>query len=68
MDGWLSAFEESGWIPQWAHPGSGGGMTGTMSDVSLSEAVVKLPHCAGTSPVAVTHGLDVPAAKAKGEG
>ena len=45
MDGWLKAFDESGWIPQWAHPGGGGGMTGTLSDVSLSEAIIKLPHC-----------------------
>jgi putative alpha-1,2-mannosidase len=33
MQGWLMRFEESGWVPQWAHPGSNGGMTGTMSDV-----------------------------------
>jgi hypothetical protein len=45
MEGWLNQWRESGWIPQWSAPGGGGGMTGTMSDVSLSEAVVKLPHC-----------------------
>lgn len=66
MGGWLTAFDESGWVPQWAHPGGGGGMTGTLSDVSLSEAIIKLPHCKGTSPVAHMHGLDVPAARAKG--
>ena len=33
MQGWLIRFEENGWVPQWAHPGSNGGMTGTMSDV-----------------------------------
>jgi predicted alpha-1,2-mannosidase len=37
-----------------------------MSDVSLSEAVIKLPHCPGTSSVAATHGLEVPAARAQG--
>lgn len=45
MEGWANAYLEGGWIPQWAKPGYGGGMTGTMSDVSLSEAIIKLPHC-----------------------
>jgi len=48
MDGWLAAFREGGWVPQWSSPGYRGAMTGTMSDVTLSEAVVKLPACAGT--------------------
>ena len=25
MDGWLTAFNELGWVPQWAHPNSQGG-------------------------------------------
>lgn len=48
MDGWGNAYLEGGWVPQWPKPGYGGGMTGTLSDVSMSEAIVKLPHC-GTS-------------------
>jgi predicted alpha-1,2-mannosidase len=66
MQGWLTRFDESGWVPQWSHPSSVGGMSGTMSDVSLSEAIVKLPHCAGTSPIAGGHGLSVPAARSRG--
>ena len=61
MAGWLSSYDEAGWVPQWAHPGGGGGMTGTLSDVALSEAIVKLPHCAGTSSVAATHAREIPA-------
>ena len=45
MEGWLNAWREGGWAPQWSSPGYRGSMTGTMSDVSMSEAVVKLPHC-----------------------
>lgn len=45
MEGWANAYLEGGWVPQWAHPGPGDCMTGTMSDVSMSEAIVKLPHC-----------------------
>ena len=32
-------------VPQWSSPGYRGSMTGTMSDVTFSEAIVKLPHC-----------------------
>ena len=66
MQGWLTRFEEAGWVPQWPHPGSAGGMTGTMSDVSMAEAIVKLPHCEGTSPIAGRHGLEIPAARRRG--
>lgn len=45
MEGWGNAYLEGGWVPQWSAPGDVGGMTGTMSDVSLSEAIIKLPHC-----------------------
>lgn len=48
MEGWLNAWREGGWVPQWSSPGYRGAMTGTMSDVSLSEAIVKLPPCNGT--------------------
>lgn len=45
MEGWLNAWQEGGWTPEWASPGYRAGMTGTMSDVSFAEAIVKLPHC-----------------------
>ena len=51
MEGWLNAWREGGWVPQWSSPGFRGSMTGTMSDVSMSEAIVKLPHC-GTARAA----------------
>ncbi len=51
MEGWLNAWREGGWVPQWSSPGYRGSMTGTMSDVSLSEAIIKLPHC-GTARAA----------------
>ena len=44
MEGFLNTWREAGYVPQWPHP-AGGGMAGTMSDVTFSEAVVKLPHC-----------------------
>ena len=40
-----AARENDGWVPQWSSPGSRGGMTGTLSDVTFAEAIVKLPHC-----------------------
>lgn len=48
MEGWLNAWREGGWVPQWSSPGYRGSMTGTMSDVTMSEAIVKLPHCPST--------------------
>ena len=44
MEGFLNTWREAGYVPQWPHP-NGGGMAGTMSDVTFSEAVAKLPHC-----------------------
>ena len=49
MEGWLNAWREGGWVPQWSSPGYRGSMTGTMSDVTMSEAIVKLPHCNATA-------------------
>jgi len=60
MDGWLNAWREGGWVPQWSSPGYRGSMTGTMSDVSMSEAIMKLPHCGSTE--ATTKGYCVDAA------
>lgn len=41
LQGWLNAYKEGGWIPEWASPGYRGSMVGTMSDVSLADAIVK---------------------------
>jgi putative alpha-1,2-mannosidase len=44
IQGWLSAFKEGGWLPQWSSPGYRGSMVGTMADVSIAEAIVnKIP-------------------------
>lgn len=39
--GWLSAYQEGGWLPRWASPGYRSGMVGTMGDVSIADAIVK---------------------------
>jgi hypothetical protein len=52
MEGWLNAWREGGWVPQWSSPGYRGSMTGTMSDVTMSEAIVKLPWCGTARAVA----------------
>lgn len=41
MTGWMNAYKESGWVPQWASPGFRGSMVGTMGDVSIADAIVK---------------------------
>ncbi|CAK0892341.1 unnamed protein product [Prorocentrum cordatum] len=41
MDAWVNAYNENGWIPQWASPGNRDSMVGTMSDVSVADAIVK---------------------------
>jgi predicted alpha-1,2-mannosidase len=48
MEGFLNTWRENGFVPQWPHP-NGGGMAGTMSDVTFSEAIMKLPHCGSTA-------------------
>lgn len=40
VQGWLTAFNEGGWLPKWASPGYRSGMIGTMGDVSLADAIV----------------------------
>ena len=40
MQGWVNAYSEGGWIPQWASPGYRGSMVGTMGDVSIADAIV----------------------------
>ena len=44
LEGFLNTYRENGFVPQWPHP-AGGGMAGTMSDVTFSEGIAKLPHC-----------------------
>ena len=51
MEGFLNCWRENGVMPQWPHP-AGGGMAGTMSDVTFAEAIVKLPHCGTTRALA----------------
>jgi len=41
IDAWVESYSEAGWLPQWASPGQRGSMVGTMSDVSLADAIVK---------------------------
>lgn len=41
MQGFVNAYREGGWLPQWPHPGYHGGMGGTHSDVVLTDAILK---------------------------
>lgn len=41
ISGWLNAYQEGGWVPQWSSPGYRGSMVGTMSDVTIADAIVK---------------------------
>jgi predicted alpha-1,2-mannosidase len=41
IEGFLNAYRESGWLPQWPSPGGRGGMGGTHSDVLIVEAILK---------------------------
>lgn len=41
INGWVTAYQEGGWLPKWASPGYRGSMVGTMGDVSLADAIVK---------------------------
>lgn len=58
MAGWLNAWREGGWVPQWSSPAYRGSMTGTMSDVSMAEAIVKLPHCGSARAEAAGYCVD----------
>jgi len=40
LQGWVHAYEEGGWLPQWASPGYRDCMIGTMSDVPIADAIV----------------------------
>jgi predicted alpha-1,2-mannosidase len=39
--GWLNAYHEAGWLPNWPSPGGIDGMPGTHADVMFSDAMVK---------------------------
>lgn len=41
IDGWVNAYKEAKWLPEWASPGQHASMVGTMGDVTLSDAIVK---------------------------
>ncbi|MEI8197669.1 MAG: GH92 family glycosyl hydrolase [Phycisphaerae bacterium] len=41
INGWLNAFKEGGWLPQWPSPGGFGGMVGTHADAMIADALVK---------------------------
>jgi len=41
VDGWVHAYKEAGWLPQWPSPGQRTSMVGTMSDVSIADAIAK---------------------------
>lgn len=41
VEGWVTAFNEGGWLPNWASPGYRNVMPGTMGDVVLADAIVK---------------------------
>ena len=45
LDGFVQAYRESGWFPQWPSPGHRGGMIGTHEDAVFADAVAK--HIAG---------------------
>jgi predicted alpha-1,2-mannosidase len=41
LQGWISAYRESGWFPTWASPGHRTCMVGTHADAVFADAVVK---------------------------
>jgi len=41
IDGWLNAYKEAEWLPQWPSPGQRESMVSTMGDVVLADAIAK---------------------------
>ena len=41
VQGFINAYHEGGWLPQWPHPGYHGTMGGTHSDVVITDALLK---------------------------
>jgi len=39
--GWINAYKEAEWLPQWSSPNQVGSMVGTMGDSVLADAIVK---------------------------
>ena len=61
FEGWLNVFNEAGWWVQWTSPGFRNSMTGTMSDVSAAEVIMKLPHCGSADALALGYCVDAEA-------
>jgi predicted alpha-1,2-mannosidase len=41
VSGWLNAFKEGGWLPEWSSPGYRQCMVGTFADVVVADAILK---------------------------
>lgn len=41
VDGWVNAYKEANWLPEWASPGQHASMVGTMGDVVMADAIAK---------------------------
>ena len=41
VNGWLNAYREGGWLPQWPSPGGFRGMVGSHADAMLADAMSK---------------------------
>ncbi|MEN6451409.1 MAG: GH92 family glycosyl hydrolase [Thermoguttaceae bacterium] len=41
VEGWLNAYREGGWLPQWPSPRGYPGMVGTHADAMIADAMVK---------------------------
>eukprot|EP00930_Biecheleria_cincta_P040380 TRINITY_DN27671_c0_g1_i1.p1 TRINITY_DN27671_c0_g1~~TRINITY_DN27671_c0_g1_i1.p1 ORF type:complete len:938 (-),score=136.39 TRINITY_DN27671_c0_g1_i1:29-2842(-) len=41
VTGWLNAFKEGSWLPEWASPGYRSCMVGTYADVVVADAIIK---------------------------
>jgi predicted alpha-1,2-mannosidase len=41
IDGWVNAFKEGGWLPEWSSPSYRTCMVGTYADVVISDAIIK---------------------------
>lgn len=41
VQGWLNAYKEGGWLPEWSSPGYRSCMVGTFADVVVADAVMK---------------------------
>jgi len=41
IEGWVNAFKEGGWLPEWSSPSYRTCMVGTYADVVISDAIIK---------------------------